>query len=429
MDEISIGVLFLTLFALFLLSAFFSGSETALIALNRYRLRHLVRSGHRGARRAQQLLGRPDRLIGLILLGNNFVNILITQLATYIGFRLYGQVGIAIATGALTLLILIFAEVAPKTVAAIHSERIAFPAAFVYVPLLTLAYPLVWLVNLMANAVLRLLGIAGEESGSQALSREELRTVVSEAGSMIPRKHQKMLVSILDLEKAIVEDIMVPRNEIVGIDLEDDWDDILEELTGGQFSRIPAYRGGIDNIVGMLHIRKILPLMLNHELTHDALQGALKEAYFIPEGTSLNRQLLNFQREKQRIGLVVDEYGDIQGLVTLEDLLEEIVGEFTTEPAAFSKDIHPQQDGAYVIDGSTHVREVNRTLGWDLHTDGPRTINGLILEHMEFIPEPGTSTLIDGYPIEVVQTKNNAVKTVRIKPKLAAYKPGDSHRI
>lgn len=424
MDDIPIGLLFAALVVLLLLSAFFSGSETALMALNRYRLRHLADQGHSGARRAQMLLERPDRLIGLILLGNNLVNILITQLATFLGYRLYGDAGIAIATGVLTLVILIFAEVAPKTLGALHSEQVAYPAAYVYRPLLSLLYPLVWFVNLLANSVLRMLGVSKRGGATHALSREELKTVLTEAGGLIPRKHQKMLLSILDLENTTVEDIMVPRNEIVGIDLEDDWDEIVDQLRNSAYTRMPVYRGGIDNVVGFLHMRKVLPLLLEEEFDRNDLEATLREPYFIPESTSLNRQLLNFQREKRRIGLVVDEYGDIQGLVTLEDLLEEIVGEFTTDPAALARDIHPQEDGTYLVDGSVHVRELNRALGWDLHTDGPRTINGLVLEHMEFIPEPGTSMLIDGYPIEIVQSKSNAVKTVRIGPRLPRYRAG-----
>jgi Mg2+/Co2+ transporter CorB len=423
LQDIPLGILFATLAILFLLSAFFSGSETALIALNRYRLRHLARGGHPGARRAQGLLEKPDRLIGLILLGNNFINILITQLATYMGYRIYGDLGIAIATGALTLLLLIFAEVAPKTLAALHSERIAFPAAYIYVPLLKLAYPLVWTVNLIANALLRLLGVSTGGTPDQALSREELRTVVTEAGSLIPRRHQSMLVSILDLEQATVEDIMIPRNEIVGIDLDEDWDEIMDELSNSIYTRLPVYRGGIDTVLGIVHLRKILPPLLKGELTREGLEAAIREAYFIPEGTNLNRLLLNFQREKRRIGLVVDEYGDIQGLVTLEDLLEEIVGEFTTDPGSYSRDIQPQSDGSFVVDGSAHIREINRALDWNLPTDGPRTINGLILEYMEFIPEPGTSLMINGYPMEIIQTKNNQVKMVRMRSRLPSRSP------
>jgi len=418
LDDVPLGLLFVVLTTLFLFSAFFSGSETALIGLNRYRLRHLANSGHPGARRSQALLDQPDRLIGLILLGNNFVNILITQLATYIGFRLYGELGIAIATGALTFLLLIFAEVAPKTLAAMHAEKVAFPAAYVYVPLLAIARPLVWIVNMMANGLLRLLGVSTQGGSTQAMTREELRTAVVEAKSMISPQHHNMLLGILDLEKATVEDIMIPRNEIAGIDLDDDWDDIIEQLANSTFSRLPAYRGSIDNVQGFIHIRHILPLILNEEFTRDKLMKILREPYFIPEGTRLTQQLLNFQREKRRIGLVVDEYGDILGLVTLADLLEEIVGEFTTDPDTLSTDIHPQPDGSYLVDGGTHIRELNRVLGWDLDTKGPRTLNGLILEYMEFIPEPGTSVMINGYPMEIVQTKGNVIKTVRVRPRI-----------
>jgi Mg2+/Co2+ transporter CorB len=425
LDEIPIGLLFAVLIALLFCSAFFSGSETALMALNRYRLRHLAQQGHPGARRAQYLLSRPDRLIGLILLGNNFVNILITQLATLIGYRLYGNLGIAIAGGVLTLVILILAEVAPKTLAALHSERVAYPSAFVYVPLLTVLQPVVWTVNLLANSVLRLFRVPEAAAGSQALSREELRTVVREAGSLIPRRHQHMLISILDLEKATVEDIMVPRNEIVGIDLEDEWDDIVQQIIRSSYTRVPVFRSSIDNVEGFLHLRNVLPLIHDEDFQREDLEGVLREASFIPEGTPLNRQLLNFQRERRRMGLVVDEYGEIMGLVTLEDLLEEIVGEFTNDPSDFAQDVTPQQDGSYLVDGGTHIRDLNRVFGMHLRSDGPRTVNGLVLEHMEAIPEPGTTLLIDGYPVEIVQSKNNAVKTVRIKPRLAHYQAED----
>jgi Mg2+/Co2+ transporter CorB len=428
LDTIPLGALFSILTLLFFLSAFFSGSETALMALNPYRLRHLADGGHKGALRAQKLLEKPDRLIGLILLGNNFVNILITQLATLIGLRLFGDTGIAIATGVLTLMLLIFAEVAPKTLAALHSEKIAFPAALIYTPLLTMAYPLVWSVNLIANGLLKLLGVPIEARRDVSLSREELRTVVNEASSLIPVKHQKMLLGILDLEEATVEDIMVPRNEIVGLDLDDDWEDILDELTRSSYTRLPVYQGSIDNVKGFVHLRKTLRLIMDEELTSETLKQSLREVHFIPEGTSLNQQLRNFQREKRRIGLVVDEYGDIMGLVTMEDLLEEIVGEFTTDPSGYSKHIIPQDDDTWLIDGTTHIREINRTLGWDLSTDGPRTLNGLIIEHMEMIPEPGTSVLIQGHPMEITQTRNNAIRRVKAAQKLERFveQEGDS---
>lgn len=405
-----------------MVSAFFSGTETALMSLNRYRLRHLAESGHRGAILAQKLLSKPDRLIGLILLGNNLTNILITQLATYLGYALFGDAGIAIATGVLTFGLLIFAEVAPKTLAALHAERVAFPAAFIYVPLLRLTYPLVWFVNLVANSILKAVGVSTDDVESQPISREELRSVVNQAGGLIPKRHQKMLLALLDLDKERVEDIMVPRNEIVGIDLDEHWDDILEQLEQTPYTRLPVYHGDIDHVVGIIHIRRIFKLAQADRLDKETLESELRAPYFIPEGTTLNQQLLNFQAERRRIGLVVDEYGDIQGLVTLEDLLEEIVGEFTTDPTAHSRSIHPQPDGSYIIDGSIHIRELNRVLGWRLPTKGPRTLNGLILEYLEMIPEPGTSVLINGYPLEIVQTKNNAVRTVRAQPQLLKYR-------
>lgn len=421
MADIPLSVLFSVCFVLLLCSAFFSGSETALMALNRYRMRHLAERGHRGATLAQRLLDKPDRLIGLILLGNNVVNILITQLATYLGYRIYGEVGVAIATGLLTFVILIFAEVAPKTLGALHSERIAWPAAFIYTPLLIVTRPLVWLINLFANAFLRLLGVREEDIGNQSLSSEELRTVVSEAGGLIPNRHQKMLLNLIDLERETVEDIMVPRGEIVGIDLDEDNDAIEARIVNSAYTRLPVYHGNIDNALGFLHLRKALPLVREKNLTPEAIRLLLREPYFIPEGTTLNRQLLNFQRERRRIGLIVDEYGDILGLVTLEDILEEIVGEFTSDPAAVAPEFQTQPDGSFMVDGGINLRDLNRTLGASFPLDGPRTLNGLILERLEAMPEAGVSLLIDGYPVEIVQVKGNAVRTARICPRLARF--------
>ena len=421
MDEYSIGTLFIVLLILFFLSAFFSGSETALMALNRYRLRHLAKTGNRGAKQAQKLLEKPDRLIGLILLGNNIVNILIAQLSAYIGYRLHGDVGIAIATFILIFAILIFAELTPKTFAALHAEKIALPAAIIYVPLLTIAYPIVWTVNLFSNSILRLAGFDVKENLLSPLTHEELRTVVHDKGTTISSEHQQMLLGVLDLDKATVEDIMIPKNEIIGIDLDDDWEDIVTQLENIAYTRIPVYRGNIDNVVGFLHLRKLLLNILEKDIELNDLEHALREPYFIPEGTNLKKLLFEFQDKKRRFSLVVDEFGDIQGLVTLEDLLEEIVGEFTNDPATYDVEIHPQEDGTYVVDGSAHVREINKVLECNLHDDGPKTINGLILEHMQSIPEPGTSVLIDGYPIEVVQIHNNAVRTARIHPRLSEH--------
>jgi Mg2+/Co2+ transporter CorB len=416
LDDIPISVLFGALIFLIILSAFFSGSETGLVSLNRYRLRHLVKTKHRGAERANKLLQKPDRLIGLILLGNNFVNILASSIATIIGLRLYGDAGIAIAAGLLTFFILIFAEVTPKTLALLQPERFAFPATFFLAPLLKLLYPLVWLINLVANSIIRLFGVRVDDTNNQELTSDELRMVVNEAGAMIPRRHQKMLTNILDLEKVTVDDIMVPRNELVGIDLDDDIDDILNQLTHSQHTRLPVYNGDINNIVGILHLKNVLDLFNKQEATKQQLEQWAREAYFVPEGTPLHTQLLHFQHEKRRIGLVVDEYGDVMGLVTLEDILEEIVGEFTSDPAAHIRDIHRQDDGTYLVDGSANIRELNRIMQWELPIDGPKTFNGLITEHLESIPEPGTSLKLAGYPIEIVRTKGNIVKTALINP-------------
>ncbi|HHJ80149.1 MAG TPA: HlyC/CorC family transporter, partial [Candidatus Tenderia electrophaga] len=407
MEDISLNILFTILFFLIILSACFSASETAMMSLNRYKLRHQVQTGHAGAIRAQRLLDRTDRLIGLILLGNNFVNILASSIATLIALRLMGQAGIAIATGILTFVILIFAEVAPKTLAAMQPERVAFPASFVLEPLLKVSYPLVWLVNIMANAVLRSLGVPPKTGAMQHLSSEELRTVVNEAGALIPRRHQEMLISILDLEKVSVEDIMVPRNEIVGLDISDDNQAILKQLIHSQHTRLPVFRDNIENVIGFVHARNALHILAEGEFSKEKLLGICREPYFIPEGTPLNTQILGFQREKRRIAFVVDEYGDIQGLVSLESILEEIVGEYTTDVAASSKDIHPQDDGSFLVDGTAYVRELNRTMGWELPTNGPKTFNGLIVEYLESIPKPGTSVLISGYPIDIIQTGNN----------------------
>jgi Mg2+/Co2+ transporter CorB len=416
LSDVPLGVLFGALIVLILLSAFFSGSETGMMALNRYRLRHLTKSGHKSARRAAELLERPDRLIGIILFGNNFVNIVASMLAAFIAWRIMGETGLALAPFVLTVVILVFAEVAPKTLAALHPERIAFPAAVVLKPLLRICYPVVAAINWLANGVLRLVNVSPTDVDSHQLSTDELRTVVNEAGALISHKYQSMLVSILDLEKVTVDDIMVPRNEIYGIDIDDDMEDIVDLLVHSQHTRLPLYRGDIDSVLGMLHLRKVLQPLEHTELNKEWLRANASEPYFVPLGTPLNTQLRNFQRQRQRIALVVDEYGDVDGLVTLEDLLEEIVGEFTTDPADLSPDVHPQADGTYLIDGAANVRELNRAMRLELPTDGPKTLNGLVIEYLESIPEPGTSLLIAGYPVEIVQVSGNAVKTARLKP-------------
>lgn len=424
MEDIPLSVLIGALFFLIIVSGFFSGSETGLMSLNRYRLRHLADKKNKNALRAQRLLTKPEKLIGLILLGNNFVNILAASLATIIGIRLWGEeLGITISTLGLTVIVLIFAEVTPKTIAALKPETYAFPSTIILEPLLKVAYPLVWLINLCTHGIFRLLGITTDKELHTSLNQEELRLVVNEAGGMIPQQHQQMLLSILDLEKATVEDIMVPRNEIFGIDINDDWEDIKKQLTQSQHTRLPVYEDDIDHVIGMVHLRRTIQFFEQEGAGKDEFREYISEAYFVPEGIPLNTQLINFQQVKRRIGLVVNEYGDIQGLVTLEDILEEIVGEFTTDPSATSKDVHIKDDGTYLVDGSITVRELNKLFNWTLTTDGPKTLNGLIIEYLEHIPEPGTSLLlIDQYPIEVVQTSKNSVKTVLIDPSLVKYK-------
>jgi len=423
LNDVPLGTLFSLLGLLLVLSACFSGTETALMSINRYRLRHRARQGQRSARLAEALLQRPDRLIGLILLGNNFVNIFASSLVTVIALRIGGEGAIAIGAGLLTLVILIFSEVAPKTLAALHPERVALPAALVYYPLLKITYPIVWLVNLLANGVLRLLGVRTELVQGHALSHEELRTVVSEAGAMIPKRHQRMLISVLELQDVTVDDIMVPRNEIDGLDLDDDWEDLLEQITESQHTRLPIYRGDLDNVVGILHLRSVMGELAEDELSREHLAAKALEPYFVPEGTPLHTQLVNFQRAKRRLALVVDEYGDIQGLLTLDDILEEIVGEFTTDPADIYRDVQQEKDGAYMVSGTANVRELNRMMNWRLPTDGPKTLNGLILERLETIPEAGATLQLAGYLLEIVQTTDNAVRSVRVVPPARQGKP------
>ncbi len=414
MDDISIASLLAILAGLIVMSGFFSSSETALMALNRYRLRHLVEQKNRGAVLAHRLLQQPDRLIGVILLGNNAVNIIAASLATIIGYRLYGEPGIFMASAVLTLVIIIFAEVTPKTLAALYPERVAFPASFVLSPLLRVTWVIVRSINFVTNGLLQLVGVSPGTSRNEALSPEELRTVVQQAGGLVPDVHQEMLLSILDLESVTVEDIMIPKSEIVGIDLDNDWPDIVEQLIHTQHTRVPVFRDSMDQVIGFTHLRRLLKYLKDDSLTEKILLADLRPPYFIPETTPLNKQLLNFQKEKRRVALAVNEYGDIQGLVVLEDILEEIVGEFTTDPAAIHQDIFPQKDGSYLINATITVRELKRALQWELPTDGPKTLNGLILEHMQDIPKSGTSLRLYGNPVEILQTQHNSVKTVKL---------------
>lgn len=423
-DDIPLAGLFGLLVVLLLLSAFFSGSETALMSLNRYRLRHKAREGHRGAKLAEQLLRRPDRLLGLILLGNNLANFSAAALVAVIAFKLGGQPAVALGTLLLTLVVLIFSETAPKTLAAMHPERLAFPAAIIYYPLLKLTYPIVWLINAASNGVLFLLGVRGGESELQSLSREELRTVVHEAGTRISSRYRQMLISILDLEQVTVDDVMVPHNEIIGIDLDDEIQDIEKIIANSEHTRLPVYRDSIDDVVGILHLRRVANLT-QEKYTKDTLLKLLTEPYFVPEGTPLSTQLVQFQRRRERIAMVVDEYGDIQGIVTLEDILEEIVGDFTTDPANGDVDVVSDGTNSFIVDATANIRDLNRTQGWQLPTDGPKTLNGLIVELLETIPKPSTCLKINGYPIEIVATEDNRIRSVRIGRRLPERQAAD----
>jgi Mg2+/Co2+ transporter CorB len=416
LDNIPLGLLYGLLAGLLFLSAFFATSETAIMSINRYRLKHKVEAGHRGAILVNKLLEQPDQLLGLILMFNTLANNLAAVLAVFIFKQVYaGGGGPLLATILVTIVMLIFCEITPKTFGALHPELIAYPAAYIYTVLLKISYPFVWMFSMLTNGILNLLKIRPKHKSHTTLSPEELSTVVRESGSMIPKRHKRMLLNILSLEGATVEDIMIPRNEVVGIDLDADWESIREQLNHLNHTRIPVYREKIDHIVGILHVKRVLRLFAEHEFDKESLESNLVSPYFVPEGTTLAKQLLNFQKRKRRMALVVDEYGDLLGLITLEDILEEIVGQFTTDSSA-SKDIHPQPDGSFLADASVHIRDLNRALHYSFPTDGPKTLNGMILEYLEMIPEPGTSLLLHGMPVEIIKTRNNAVKTVRLYP-------------
>ncbi|MEK0363485.1 HlyC/CorC family transporter [Pseudomonas sp. CBC3] len=413
MENLHPGFLVGLLVFLLLCSAFFSSSETGMLSLNRYRLRHQAKEGHSGAKRAIELLSRPDRLLGTILVGNNFVNILASSIATVLAMQLWGEAGIAIATIGLTIILLIFGEITPKTLAALRPEVVAYPVSLPLMLLQKVLYPLVALLGWISNGLLKLLGVDPSKKGTDSLSTEELRSVVRESGSDLPLNRQNMLLGILDLERVTVDDIMIPRNEVAGIDLEDDLETIVGQLRTTPHTRLPVFRKDINQIEGIVHMRQIARLLSHDQLTKDNLLEACNEPYFVPENTPLSTQLLNFQKQKRRIGIVVDEYGDVLGIVTLEDILEEIVGEFSNQDALRSPDIHPQDDGTLVIDGAAYLREVNRALSWQLPCDGPKTLNGLITEALEHIPNSGICLQIKQYRFEVLQAADNRVKSVR----------------
>lgn len=385
------------------------------MTLNRYRLKHLQKQNHRGAIRAGKLLDRPDRLIGLILIGNNLVNISASAIATVIAIRLWGDTGIYIAAGSLTLIILIFAEITPKTVAALHPEKVAFPSSLVLLPLMKIMYPLVAMVNFVTNGLLRMLGFDPEKKNDEHVSSDELRTIVTDAGQLIPSRHKELLLNILDLEQVSVDDIMVPRNEVYGIDLDESDEDILLRIQSSAHTRLPVWRNDINNILGVLHMRTVSRVINQQGLDRSALEREMDKPYFVPESTPLHTQLVNFQKKKMPLGVVVDEYGEVLGLVALEDILEEIVGEFTSNLAEMTESIFPQRDGSYIIDGTENIRDINKSLDWTLPTDGPKTLSGLILEHLESFPDAQAGLAIGRYRLEILTLEGNVVQSVRVQ--------------
>jgi Mg2+/Co2+ transporter CorB len=418
LDEIPLHTLLITFVVLLVVSAFFSISETSMMALNRYRLRYLARTGHRGARLTAQLLSRTDRLLGVVLLGNNLVNAAAAALVTVITFRLFGESELALTLGtlAVTLAILIFSEITPKVMGATYPERIAFPAAYVLSPLLKLVYPIVWFINIFVSGLLWLLRLKPQNSQTHTLSMEELRTLVLEGANFLPQKHQNILLNLFDLESITVEDAMTPRNQIEAVDIESTPDETRRQIATSNHTRLPVYRGRLDDIVGIVHVRKVLNLSEGEQINAQTLKEIMREPYFIPLDTPLLTQLQNFQEQQDRMALVVDEYGELKGLLTLEDILEEIIGEFTTHSPLQTARFRRMEDGSIIVEGGSMLRELNRKLGYRFPLDGPKTLNGLILEHLQNIPEPGTSLKLAGYPLEVLQTQDRVIRSVRLLP-------------
>ncbi|MDF1757697.1 MAG: HlyC/CorC family transporter [Legionellaceae bacterium] len=416
--HLSLSVLFFIIIILVLISAFFSSAEIGVMSLNRYRLRHLVKQNHKAAIRVNQMLAHPDRLLSVVLIGNTLCNIVAAMAATLIGQKLYGETGVLIATIVLTLVVLIFSEMTPKTFAALFPQKVAFLSSMPLYFLQKILSPFVTTITWVANLILKICGISIDKAQKDALSGEELRSVVHEAGSLMPIEHKGMLISLLDLEQASVEDIMVPKSDIIGINLEQSWHKILEQLETIQHTRIPLYRDSIENLVGMVHIRKVLNLVLEDQLDMTTLLKISETPYYIPEATPLNVQILHFQNMKRRSCFVVNEYGDLQGLATMEDILEEIVGEFTTDIADLSQDIIFEKDQTFIVDGGITLRNLNRLLSWQLPLIGPRTLSGLIIEFLGYIPPADCCLKLENYQIEILKVADNTIKSVRITKNL-----------
>ncbi len=416
MNDAPLGLLFSILALLVILSAFFSSAETAMMSLNRHKLKHLQKNKIGGAIRAGKLLDRPDRLIGLILIGNNLVNIFASAVATVISIRLWGDAGVYIATGALTVVILVFAEVTPKTIAALHPERVAFPASVILLPLMTLMSPVVAMVNAVTNRLSRLLGFDPKKEAYEHVSADELRTIVTDAGKLIPARHRELLINIMDLVQVSVDDIMVPRNEVYGINLDNTDQEILLKIQSTAHTRLPVWRDDINNIIGVLHMRSISRVVNGLTLDRIALEREMEKPYFVPESTPLHTQLINFQEMKKPLAVVVDEYGEVRGVVALGDILEEIVGDFTSNMAEATESILLERDGSYTIDGTENIRDINKTLGWSLPKDGPKTLSGLILEYLESFPAAPAGLTIGNYRLEILELEGNVVRSVRAQP-------------
>jgi len=423
MDDIPLWAEIVALFVLLLLSAYFSIAETAMMALNRYRLNHLVAQGHGGARRAANLLKRTDKLLGAILIGNTLVIAAATTITGLVAVRLLGEDKLvyAISTVVISFLIIIFSEITPKVVGATYPERVALPLAYVLGPTMRLLEPVSWFVNLFVQPLLALLGIKpGDHSEAPKLTPGEIRTLVLESSSFMPKKHVAILLNLFDLEAITVNDVMVPRNHIEAVDLSAPLEQIQQQIATAHHTRLLVYRNNLDEVIGTLRVRDVLNLVQHEELTKERLEEIIREPYFVPAGTPLFSQMQNFQEHQDRLSLVVDEYGELMGLVTLEDILEEIIGEFTTQSPLQTGGYVQQPDGSYLVEGATLLRELNRKLGFSFPLDGPKTLNGLILEHLQTIPEPSTSVKIAGYPLEIVQTQGRAVKAVRVVPPVPA---------
>ena len=416
MNDAPLGLLFSILALLVILSAFFSSAETAMMTLNRHKLRHLQKNKIGGAIRAGKLLDRPDRLIGLILIGNNLVNIFASAVATVISIRLWGDAGVYIATGALTVVILVFAEVTPKTIAALHPERVAFPASVILLPLMTLMSPVVAMVNAVTNRLSQLLGFDPKKEAYEHVSADELRTIVTDAGKLIPARHRELLINIMDLVQVSVDDIMVPRNEVYGINLDNTDQEILLKIQSTAHTRLPVWRDDINNIIGVLHMRSISRVVNGLTLDRIALEREMEKPYFVPESTPLHTQLINFQEMKKPLAVVVDEYGEVRGVVALGDILEEIVGDFTSNMAETTESILLERDGSYIIDGTENIRDINKTLEWSLPKDGPKTLSGLILEYLESFPAAPAGLTIGNYRLEILELEGNVVRSVRAQP-------------